>query len=89
MARGKSPAEKTLIRFAAAVGEAAPDWLRYAGKHEFAKALEVYEPAVKSPDQQALTAIAHDLAQVPAKRRTLLLRQIHALIRASVGQADE
>ena len=89
MARGKAPAEKTLIKFACAVGEPAAEWLRYAGKHEFAKALDAYEPAIKTPDQQALTAIARDLALVAPKRRALLLRQIHALIRATVGQAGE
>jgi hypothetical protein len=85
MARGKAPAEKTLIKFASAIGEPAADWLRYAGKHEFAKALETYDPTPSTPEQQALMAIARDLAQVPAKRRSLLLRQIHALIRATVS----
>lgn len=89
MARGKAPAEKTLIRFAAAIGEPAAAWLRYAGKHDFAKALEAYDPVAATPEQHALTAIARDLAQVPAKRRTLLLRQIHALIRVTAGQTDE
>ncbi len=89
MARGKAPAEKTLIRFAAAIGEPAAEWLRYAGKHEFAKALDAYEPTPKTPDQQALLLIARDLAQVSAKRRMLLLRQVHALIRATIGQDDE
>ena len=37
MAKGKSPGEKTLIKFAGALGESPADWLRYAGKHDFAK----------------------------------------------------
>ena len=37
MAKGKTPAEKTLIKFASAVGESPADWLHYAGKHDFAE----------------------------------------------------
>jgi LPS O-antigen subunit length determinant protein (WzzB/FepE family) len=89
MARGKTPAEKTLIKFAAAIGESAADWLRYAGKNDFAKALAVYEPANQTAEQQGFAVIARDLAQVPPKRRALLLRQIRALIRATVEPFED
>ena len=89
MARGKAPAEKTLIKFASAVGESAANWLRYAGKHEFAKTLGTSEPAAQTQEQQWLHLVAHELAQVPPKRRALLQRQIRALIRATAGQAED
>ena len=89
MARGKTPAEKTLIKFACAIGEPAAQWLRYAGKHDFAKALDVFQPALLTPEQQALASVARDLAQMPVKRRAMLIRQIHALVRASISQNDD
>ena len=89
MARGKAPAEKTLIKFASSIGESASDWLRYAGKHEFAKTLGTSEPTAQSQEQQWLHLVARELAEVPPKRRALLQRQIRALIRATAGQAED
>ena len=89
MARGKTPAEKTLIKFAAAIGESASDWLHYAGKHEFARTMGTTGPAEESQEQHWVQQVARDLARVPAKRRALLQRQIHALIRATAGPAED
>ena len=89
MARGKAPAEKTLIKFASAIGESAADWLGYAGKHDFARTLGTTGPAAHLPEQQWLHLIAHELAEVPPKRRSLLQRQIRALIRATAAQAED
>ncbi|MBV9849393.1 MAG: hypothetical protein JO250_06875 [Armatimonadetes bacterium] len=89
MARGKAPAEKTLIKFAASIGESAADWLRYAGKHEFAKTLGATDSAAAPQEQQWLHLVARELAEVPPKRRVLLQRQIRALIRATAGPTDE
>lgn len=89
MARGKAPAEKTLIKFASAIGESAADWLRYAGKHEFARALDIGEPSAQTEEQHWIQLIARELAEVPPKRRALLQRQIRALIRATVGPPED
>ena len=88
MARGKAPAEKTLIKFASAIGESAADWLRYAGKHEFARTLDTPRSALPH-EQQWLHLIERELAEVPPKRRPLLQRQIRALIRATAAQAED
>ena len=83
MVKGRSPGEKTLIKFASAVGEAPTDWLRYAGKHDFANTLDGQEAAEADPVQQTAQRIAHELSSVPKERQPLLLKQIRALIRAS------
>jgi plasmid maintenance system antidote protein VapI len=83
MAKGKTPAEKTLIKFASAVGESPTDWLHYAGKHDFAESLGSQEEAPPSQEQKVAQQIAQDLSRVPKERRALLLRQIRALIRAT------
>lgn len=84
MVKGKSPGEKTLIKFASAMGESPSDWLHYAGKHDFAKTLGGDEaPAETDPVQHAAQQIARDLAQVSQERQPLLLKQIRALIRAT------
>lgn len=85
MVKGKTPAEKTLIKFASAIGESPADWLRYAGKHEFASTLGDKDKAEVTQEQKFAEQIAHDLSRVPKDRRSLLLRQIRALIRASEG----
>ena len=89
MAKGKSPGEKTLIKWASAVGESPSDWLHYAGKHDFARSLDHSETEDDDPEQQAARQIARELARVPPERQPLLLRQIRALIRASVGDAEK
>lgn len=84
MVKGKSPGEKTLIKFACAIGESPTDWLRYAGKHDFAKTLGgAPEDDQPDPTQQAAQQIARELADVPKERQPLLLKQIRALIRAT------
>lgn len=83
MVKGKSPGEKTLIKFASAIGEPAIEWLRYAGKHDFAKTLDGLEAPESDPVQHAAQQIARDLSQVPKERQPLLLKQIRALIRAT------
>ena len=84
MVKGKSPGEKTLIKFASAVGESPTDWLRYAGKHDFAKTLGGDEVAAElDPTQRAAQQIACDLSKVPQERQPLLLKQIRALIRVT------
>ena len=50
MVKGKSPGEKTLIKFASAVGESPTEWLRYAGKHDFAKTLDGAEAPIEKSD---------------------------------------
>ncbi len=84
MVKGKSPGEKTLIKFASAVGEAPTDWLRYAGKHDFAQTLDG-EPETPQTTSEQRTAqmIARELSELPEERQELLLKQIRALIRAS------
>ena len=87
MAKGKSPGEKTLIKWASAIGEPPTDWLHFAGKHDFARSLDGAED--DDPEQQAARQIARELARVPPERQPLLLRQIRALIRASVGDGEK
>ncbi len=83
MVKGKSPGEKTLIKFASAIGEPPIDWLRYAGKHDFANTLDGSESPESDPVQQAARLIASELSQVPKQKQPLLLKQIRALIRAT------
>lgn len=88
MAKGKSPGEKTLIKFASAVGESTGDWLRYAGKHDFADTLSREGGAPDAPPEQRIgQQIARELAQVPPERQALLLKQIRALIRATQAES--
>lgn len=89
MVKGKSPGEKTLIKFASAIGESPADWLQYAGKHDFAKTLAGEADAPKpNPEQHAVQMILRELAQVPKPQQALLLRQIRALIRATQGNSE-
>ena len=84
MVKGKSPGEKTLIKFASAAGESPSDWLRYAGKHDFAKTLGGdTETEESDPVAQTALQIARELADIPGERRELLHRQMIALIRAT------
>ncbi len=89
MAKGKSPGEKTLIKWASAVGESPGDWLHYAGKHEFARSLDPSETEEDGLEHAAARQIARELSRVPPERHTLLLRQVRALIRASVGDDEK
>ncbi len=89
MAKGKSPGEKTLIKWASAIGETPSDWLHYAGKHEFAFSLDSADMEQEDPEQQIARQIARELTRVPPGRQPLLLRQIRALIRASVGDDEK
>ena len=89
MAKGKSPGEKTLIKWASAIGETPSDWLHYAGKHEFALSLDSTDMGQEDPEQQIARQIARELTRVLPERQPLLLRQIRALIRASVGDDDK
>jgi hypothetical protein len=88
MAKGKSPGEKTLIKFASAIGESPGDWLRYAGKHDFADTLSRQGVSDARPERQIGQQIARELAQVPPERQALLLKQIRALIRATQTEAE-
>lgn len=88
MVKGRSLGEKTLIKFASAVGESPTDWLRYAGKHDFAKTLGIPETAEADPAQQMAQRIALELSSVPKERQPLLLKQICALIRATRGDPE-
>ena len=87
MVKGKAPAEKTLIKFASAIGESPSDWLRYAGKHDFAETLDATEDGDTSPEEQRIQQmaqqVARELSRCPKEHHALLLRQIRALIRAS------
>ena len=87
MVRGKPPAEKTLIKFASAVGENPADWLRYGGKDAFAQTLEAQEGGKETQEQRMAQQIARELVRIPKERQGLLVRQIRALIRAT--QDDE
>ena len=90
MVKGKSPGEKTLIKFASAVGESPTDWLRYAGKHDFAKTLDGPPDCDGTdPTQHAAQLIARELADVPKERQALLLKQIRAFIQATQGNAEK
>ena len=88
MAKGKTPAEKTLIKFACAIGENPSDWLRYAGKHDFAKTLDAQDPVEVTAEQRMAQQIAQELSGVPQRHHALLLRQIQALIRATHEDTD-
>ena len=83
MAKGKSPGEKTLIKFAGALGESPADWLRYAGKHDFAKNISTEETSKIQPEQHLVQQIVRELAEVAPDKQELLRRQILALIRAT------
>ena len=83
MVKGKPPAEKTLMKFASAIGEPPADWLHYGGRHDFAATLGAKDDAELTQEQKHALQIAHDLSRVPKERRGLLLRQIRALIRAT------
>ncbi len=88
MAKGKSPGEKTLIKWASAVGEPPSDWLHYAGKHEFALTLDSPESEDETQEMGAARQIARELSRVPRERQPLLLRQLRALIRATMGDDE-
>ena len=83
MAKGKSPGEKTLIKFAGALGESPADWLRYAGKHDFAKNISSEKEAEIQPEQHLVQQIVRELAEVPREKQSLLRKQILALIRVT------
>ncbi len=89
MVKGKSPAEKTLMKFASAIGESAADWLHYGGKHDFAATLGGKDDAEPTQEQKYAQQIARDLSRVPKERRGLLLRQIRALIRATENDQNK
>jgi plasmid maintenance system antidote protein VapI len=89
MVKGKSPAEKTLMKFASAIGESQTDWLRYGGKNDFADTLGGKDEAEPSPEQKHAQQIARDLARVPKERRALVMKQIRALIRASEADSSK
>ncbi len=88
MVKGKSPGEKTLIKFASAIGESPAEWLRYAGKHDFAQTLDGPQSPEMDPVQQAASQIARELSHIPKDRQPLLLKQIRALIRATRGDTE-
>ena len=89
MVKGKSPGEKTLIKFASAIGEPPGDWLRHAGKHDFAKTLGGPQGlAEPDPVLYAAQQIARELADVPREQQPLLLKQIRALIQATRNDAE-
>jgi transcriptional regulator with XRE-family HTH domain len=83
MAKGKSPGEKTLIKFAGALGESPSDWLHYAGKHDFAKNISAQEAGTDHPDQHLVQQIVRELSEVSAEKQPLLRKQILALIRVT------
>lgn len=83
MAKGKSPGEKTLIKFAGALGESPADWLRYAGKHDFAKNISSEKALEIQPEQHLVQQIVRELAEVPLEKQALLRKQILALIRVT------
>lgn len=86
MAKGKSPGEKTLIKFAGALGESPADWLRYAGKHDFAKNISNMAVLEVPPEQHLVQQIVRELAEVPPEKQALLRKQILALIRVTRNQ---
>jgi len=83
MAKGKPPAEKTLIKFACSIGENPGDWLRYAGRHDFARTLDSQDSPEISDEHRIAQQIAIEIASVPMELRPILLRQIRALIQAT------
>ena len=87
MAKGKAPGEKTLIKFARALGENPADWLRYAGKSEFAKTLEQHATPEHDATKRIAMQVAQELSCAPKETQALLLRQIRALIRATLEEA--
>ncbi len=88
MAKGKSPGEKTLIKWASAVGEPPSDWLHYAGKHEFARSLDSADAEEDDSELAVARQIARELTRIPQEHQALLLRQVRALIRASVDDDE-
>lgn len=88
MIKGKTPAEKTLIKFACAVGESPADWLRYAGKNEFADTLDTQDPYETTEEKRIAHQIMQEISRVPKTRRALLLRQIRALIQATQSEVN-
>ena len=87
MAKGKSPGEKTLIKFAGALGESPADWLRYAGKHDFAKNISSDKAEDIPPEKHLVQQIVRELAEVPAEKQALLRKQILALIRVTRNES--
>ncbi len=83
MAKGKSPGEKTLIKFAGALGESPADWLRYAGKHDFARNISSGDSKEIPPEQHWVQQVVRELEEVPPETHALLRKQILALIRAA------
>lgn len=83
MAKGKSPGEKTLIKFAGALRESPADWLRYAGKHDFAKNISSNIAEEILPEQHLVQQIVRELAEVSPDKQALLRKQILALIRVT------
>jgi len=89
MVKGKAPAEKTLIKFASAAGEEPADWLRYAGKYDFAKTLGASD-AGRTPEEDGIARqIARDLLAVPPELRPLLIRQVRAVIQSARQELDK
>jgi transcriptional regulator with XRE-family HTH domain len=89
MAKGKSPGEKTLIKFAGALGESPADWLRYAGKHDFAKNISSEATEQIPPEQHLIQQIVRELAEVPSEKQPLLRKQILALIRVTQNEDQQ
>ena len=89
MVKGKSPGEKTLIKFAGALGESPADWLRYAGKHDFAKNISTQEACTDRPEQYLVQQIVRELSEVPIERQALLRKQLLALIRVTRNEGRE
>lgn len=88
MAKGKTPAEKTLMRFACAIHEDPADWLRYAGKHDFAKTLGIQGQVEENDAARAARQIASELSRVGLKQQSLVLRQVLAVIKAAQEPDD-
>lgn len=88
MAKGKSPGEKTLIKFAGALGESPANWLRYAGKHDFAKNISALIPSDEHPEQHWAQQVIRELSEVPVEKQALLRKQIMALIRVTRNEAE-
>ena len=89
MAKGKSPGEKTLIKFAGALGEAPAEWLRYAGKHDFARNISSEAALEVPPEQHLVQQIVRELAEVPVEKQALLRKQILALIRVTRSEHEK
>jgi hypothetical protein len=89
MAKGKSPGEKTLIKFAGALGESPADWLRYAGKHDFAKNISAEAASEIQPEQHLIQQIVRELVALPPEKQALLRKQILALIRVTRNEHEK